>query len=264
MCRLFGMLSAKSCEPSGFLFEDERSLLRQSNADPERLHAEGWGIAYLGDEMKVMKSAGAVFNEVGLFRDAVRNIDSRLILAHLRWASNPRGLDSSEMLGVVNVQPYQTPGLAFIHNGTVNFPDSVDLGKYRGEVKGRNDSENLFWLLVRHLEEQGDVDRALIAVERSLFESAPEGKDPFTGINMIFTDGQVLYAYCRYLIQDTTALCSKERGYYTMCYLSGADSIVVMSEPSDDDAGWRDMGNGELLTARIAGDDVALSVRKIL
>ena len=264
MCRLFGMLSTKPHYPSSYLLDEKRSLFRQSNADPERPQSDGWGMAFLGSGSKVVKSTAAVFDEETRFRDTVLGIESNIVLAHLRRASNPMGLDISEIMTSESAQPFLAPGFAFIHNGTVNFPDRVDLGGYREMLTGKNDSEVLFLLLLRHVEELGDVGKALVALEKSLYLSAPEGHDPFTAINMVFTDGQELHAYCRYLKPaEKGALCDSARGYYTMCYLTSDERITAMSEPSDDGTEWKDLGNGELLSARIVDGVIQHTVRNL-
>jgi predicted glutamine amidotransferase len=238
--------------------------MRQSNADQERLQADGWGMAFLGNGMKVVKSTAAVFDEEARFRDTVLGTDSKIVLAHLRRASNPMGLDMSEIMTNESTQPFLAQGSAFIHNGTVNFPDRVDLGDHRNILVGKNDSEVLFLLLLKYLEERGNMEKALVALEKSLSQSAPKGSDPFSAINMIFTDGQELHAYCRYMKPaEKGGLCDATRGYYTMCYLPSEERITVMSEPSSDDDGWKDLENGELLSARIVGGAVKHTVRTL-
>jgi predicted glutamine amidotransferase len=263
MCRLFGMLSAKPYQPVKFLIKDKCSLLKQSNAKPKKFQADGWGVAYLDGRMKLVKSAGAVFEEAEKFRNIVSEINSNLILAHLRRASNPRRLPKEQLMNIGNVQPFVSPGLTFIHNGTVNKPNNIDLGEYRAMVDGDSDSEVLYWLLVKCLVEEGTVKGAIISMEKSLEMSVKEGTKPFTAVNIIFSDGKNLHAYCRYFTQPGKSLCMGSQGYYIMSFLPGKDRIVVMSEPSNEDPKWRTLDNGELLSARIEDRCVNFKTEKL-
>ncbi len=46
MCRLFGQLTASDTPAHEWLLDSDRSLLHQSNASPQRLQADGWGVAW--------------------------------------------------------------------------------------------------------------------------------------------------------------------------------------------------------------------------
>ena len=251
MCRLFGSFSVNPFNPNQYLFQDKCSLLSQSNANSSEKQAHGWGLAYMEERMKIVKKPGAIFEEVSQFKDLVENINSNIVLAHIRRMSNPRRLPRKRLISMENTQPFSVPGLFFIHNGAVNKPNDVDLGKYRTSVKGDNDSEVLFWLLVKKLEEEKNVENALISMERAINATVKKGGKPFTALNMIFSYDKVFYAYCSYLSQPMKSLCLSDQGYYSMSYLIDKDRIIVMSEPSNRDDDWQIFGNHELLTARI-------------
>lgn len=263
MCRLFGMLSVKNHRPLEHLVSDPCSLLTQSNSDSKRPQADGWGIAYLDGGIRVIKSTNAVFREPETFGKLAGEIDSTFIMAHLRRASNPRKLPKARLMAMDNVQPFLSTDTVFAHNGTVNKPNDVDLGDYRDMVVGDNDSEVLFWLLVKCLGEEGNVKKAIISMERALRHSVKDGAEPFTAVNMLFYHESALHAYCRYSSQSERSLCMGKQGYYTMSYLPGQDRVVVMSEPSNDGSGWRALDNGELLSARIDDGRINCSVDKL-
>jgi predicted glutamine amidotransferase len=263
MCRLFGMLSIKPHQPANFLIKDRCSLLNQSNANPSKPQADGWGVAYLDGGMKVVKSTGAVFEEMEKFENVVNGIKSNLILAHLRRASNPRRLSKDRLFKMENVQPFMSPGLTFIHNGTVNKPNALDLGEYRAMVESDSDSEVLYWLLIKCLAEEGNVKDAIISMEEALEKSVKKGEKPFSAVNIIFSDGKDLHAYCRFFTQPGKSLCLGSQGYYTMSFLPGRDRIVVMSEPSNEDTKWRTLDNEELLSAKIEDRCVNFKTEKL-
>ena len=263
MCRLFGSFSLDSFNPRQYLYQDKCSLLNQSNVNPSEKQAHGWGLAYLEDKVKVVKSPGAIFDEVPQFKDMVGKINSPIVLAHIRRMSNPRRLPRKKLISMENTQPFSIPDLMYIHNGAVNKPNEVDIGKYRTLVKGDNDSEVLFWLLVKKLEEEKQIEKALISVERTLNATVEKGKKPFTAINMIFSDGKVFHAYNSYTCQPMNSLCSSKQGYYSMSYLVEKDRIIVMSEPSNLDDNWQILNNHEMLSARIEDRKLSYSIVRI-
>lgn len=263
MCRLFGSFSVNAFNPNQYLYQDKCSLLNQSNSNPSEKQAHGWGLAYLEEKMKVVKSSGAIFDEVSQFKDMAGKINSPIVLAHIRRMSNPRRLPRKKLISMENTQPFSMPDLMFIHNGAVNKPNDVDLGEYRLSVKGDNDSEVLFWLLVKKLEEEKTLEKALASVERTINATVEKGKKPFTAINMIFSDGKVFHAYNSYTYQPMNSLCSSNQGYYSMSYLVEKDRIIVMSEPSNQDDDWQILNNHELLSASIENGKLSYSIVRI-
>lgn len=162
-----------------------------------------------------------------------------------------------------NTQPFSVPDLMFVHNGAVNKPNGVDLGKYGTSVKGDNDSEVLFWLLVKKLEEEETLEKALLSMERTINATVEKGKRPFTALNMIFSDGKTFHAYNSYTYQPMKSLCSSNQGYYSMSYLIEKDNIIVMSEPSNQDDDWHILNNHEILSARTKDGKLSHSILRI-
>lgn len=85
----------------------------------------------------------------------------------------PRGLPSEMLIGLENTQPFSWGRYVFAHNGTLYVPDeaAILLGDYRRLVRGANDSEVYFALLVKETEENGDVVEALRAIEEALWRA---------------------------------------------------------------------------------------------
>jgi predicted glutamine amidotransferase len=153
--------------------------------------------------------------------------------------------------------------LAFAHNGGIRKPNDVNLGRYRSMLEGDNDSEVVFWLLIRTLAEKKRVDEALLSSERIIRRATEKGKRPFSMLNIIFSDGQMLYAYCRYLSRQKPSLCLKSQGINTMCYRANKDNIVVMSEPSNEEEDWQPLDDRQLLSAKIADGQVEFSIKTL-
>jgi len=260
MCRLFGMISNVPTKAAMYLVDVECSMLVQSMIDPNRLQSDGWGIGYYTHDLPiVVKSEKPIHSEAERFRSIALAATSRIVISHIRAASNPRGLPRERLISPENSQPFHHGRFIFAHNGTVNLPDEVSelLGDYRVMIKGINDSEIYFWFLVKELEAGRNVSAALLDFEDALLElwdkyssRHPDKKRPYVGLNAIFSDGRRLYAYCRYDKEDerSTSICLRDRPVFQMCYLAGTPFIVA-SEALTRNGGWLPIKNGQLLMA---------------
>lgn len=264
MCRLFGMISNVPTSAEKYLVDVECSMLEQSRIDPKRLQSDGWGIGYYAHDLpRVVKSEKPVYSEAERFRSVALAAKSRIVVSHVRAASNPLGLPRERLISPENSQPFHHGRFLFAHNGTVNLPDEVAelLGDYRSMIKGINDSEIYFWFLVKELEAGRNISVALIDFEDTLRElwdkyssRHPDKKRPYVGLNAIFSDGRKLYAYCRYSEEDerSTSICLRDRPVFQMCYLPGTPFIVA-SEALTRNGGWSPVKNGQLLMAEAKG-----------
>ncbi len=270
MCRLFGMVSATRKDALDYLVGHEFSLLAQSDFDQDRLQKDGWGIgSWHGRAWTVVKSTGAIFREKRSFEKASHEVVSRLVLAHLREASNPGGVPHERLISVDNTQPFYHGRYLFIHNGVVTIPDEVaaTLGPYRKNLKGINDSEVLFWLVLRNLRKLGNVPKAFSrSVEElwSVWERCDEGtrkkasklydRDaPYHCLNSFISDGKTLWAFCKH--DGASAhkdLCGRGRPVFEVCYTTRGDATYVASERTDRAKDWEFMPDGTVLTVRAA------------
>src|SRR5581483_4851422 len=90
MCRLFAQAAPQPAAARDLLVDAEFSLLRQADADPANPQTDGWGVAWFTDRgPRVEKSAGAAPAERARFSAAADAARSRVVLAHIRAASNP-------------------------------------------------------------------------------------------------------------------------------------------------------------------------------
>src|ERR1700688_2430835 len=162
MCRLLGVLGDRLTPVEPWLVSSEHSLLAQSNVSVEHAQKDGWGIGW--DENtrrpRIEKGIGGAFepSEKEHFIRASHDAHGPVVIGHLREASNPMNLPRERLISLENSQPYSYGGLLFAHNGLIPFPRETRalLGKFERKVIGVNDSEVLFWLFVRHVEELGD------------------------------------------------------------------------------------------------------------
>lgn len=266
MCRLFASIGIENA--GKFLRETECSLLAQSDSDPEHLQQDGWGVAAFSGGWKVLRSNTPVFDDP---RFSEVDAMGKMVIAHIRRASNPLGLPIEELRAPDNIQPYRFGDIVFAHNGTIKIPEDMRpyLGEFSEMVRGRNDSEIYFWLMIKNLRSEGDVKRAVLRTVADLnegWEDVPqekreELKSPYRGLNFVMSDGKRLYAYCRH---DSVAgagptLCYKNAPYYQMVYRKENRGLVVASERMDR-ADWKEMKDGEMLEAWIEDGEVKLKL----
>ena len=269
MCRMLGIIGVKLVTPLKHLIDAECSLLRQAELGRQ---GDGWGIGYyLHGSPRLFRSEKPVYSEPDLYRRVAASISSKIIIAHVRKASNPRGLPRDKLIGIENSQPFKYHNRLFAHNGVIRAVDEVMefLGEYRSIIMGNNDSEVYFALLMRGWDLEGEVCRALRWVEETFFmvmkSSKKNHRNPFTSLNAIFSDGERLYAYNRYLEgSNLKSVCYKDSPYYTLTFLDQGDVLIVASEKLWRDEGWMSLGNGDLLTAWIDGEEVKYDVEHVL
>lgn len=227
-----------------YLIEGEKSLLKQSEFNKERLQEDGWGFGYYSDVGKpvIFKSQYPVFKEKDLFEKKVESIKTRIAIFHIRAASNPRNLDRKKLLGIENTQPFTYKNFIFAHNGTLSIVDDIyeNLGRYKKYVKGINDSEVLFWNLIKHIDAYGDIPVALSMLRdeiKTVWVSVKRNYSfelPYKGINIFLSDSNKLYAMCDFKMKDEKySIMSKGWEYGRFAYRNENGLFVIASEPVD-------------------------------
>lgn len=248
-------------------------MLAQSHWDKKHLQKDGWGIAswqMAEGRFKIVKSEKSVFKEKEKFKRAAQSTKSKIILAHIRHASNPKKIPRKKLISLKNCQPFVYRNLAFAHNGTLNIPDAVaeTLGEYKERICGTNDSEVLFWLFVKiyfsviaspppridgriQLYFWQKVFSRMVQEIKRIWNSIPKRKrkfsSPFRGLNCIASDGETLAAQCWYEKAEGKSLCGQNRPYFEMCYNILLDRVAVASEPMEDSKNWKALPNKHLL-----------------
>lgn len=268
MCRLLGLISAKPRSAERYLLQSECSLLRQAILGEQ---GDGWGIGFYYDDcLNVFKSEKPVYDEADLFEEVSKKTEGRIIIAHVRKASNPRGLDRDILISPDNSQPFHYKSYLFVHNGTVNIPDEIAkrLGNRANLIKGLNDSEVYFHLLINLIESNNeDVISAFQEVEAELWDVFHEDKvtkwdAPFTSLNTILSDGDKLYTFVRYMPNSRRSICYGDSPVFEMCYMQDETGLVVASERLDS-GNWTHIGDNSLLTAWVEGGEVRHELKRL-
>ena len=293
MCRLFGAIGP-GIDLESHLVASKTSLLAQSNAYDKRIQGDGWGLGSFSDDgrPRLELSTGAVFEERVRFAEAVRGAGGPIVIGHIREASNPMNLPRDRLLRIENQQPFTYGKWVFAHNGTLKLPaETLDrMGAYGKLMRGQNDSEVFFWLLMSELERTGSVRKALAAslgTMMRVWEEAPaerreQARVPYVSLNFMLTDGRDLYAACKYdghrpkHVDNWLIAVDPPRPLFEMCYRveRGArgtgegtrdggqvvDRLVVASERTEPDGDWVPLRDGSLLSASLSGGRVGFKV----
>ncbi|HTT15202.1 MAG TPA: class II glutamine amidotransferase [Thermoplasmata archaeon] len=275
MCRLFAQLTTQPESAEPWLVHRSASLLAQSNASPETAQKDGWGIGWFTDEgrARVEKGTGGAFQdgERERYLRAAQDASGSLVIGHLRHASNPLNLPSAQLIGLENSQPFEDHTALFAHNGSIPFPVETRplTGLYEPRIRGVNDSEVLFWLLVRNVHEHDDPLTGFVQSVADLYRIwEGEGRPaipPFSGLNVVYSPGPSdLWAFCLWTGDHGDGLLDPHRRYYEMAYQAHPHRVIVGSEPFDREPGvWRSMEAGSYLHARRRSTHVELETGRL-
>jgi len=203
------------------------------------MNVDGFGIGWYADGDPVparYRRAGPIWADP-CFADLARVTRTRALLAAVRSAT-----EGTEP-GVAAAAPYTGGRWLFSHNGVLygwpvaaaslaaTLPPADLLA-----LEARCDSA-LAWALVAGRLRAGSAPAdALAQVIGALGDHGVGGR-----FNFLLTDGEVIAA---------TAAGD------TLCYRLGDDSVVVASEPGDDEPGWAEVPAHSVLVATPAGVDV--------
>ncbi|HVO32281.1 MAG TPA: class II glutamine amidotransferase, partial [Elusimicrobiota bacterium] len=271
MCRFFGVLSTSSVEAAEPLVGAPQSLLWQSDADPKRRQSDGWGVGwFVGPRAQIAKSPKPMYRQRRRLLRIANAVRSLAVVGHVRWASNPLKLSKQALLGTAHTQPFQYRDWIFAHNGTLYIPREVTahLGPaWAKRIRGKNDSEVLFYWLMRYLNpalsgnsprvaEAGRRVRQAIRGIDTIWSGCrnryPLHKFPYHGLNWILTNGRLLLAFCYADPRGygaSKALADRRQPYYQLQRQVTKDRLTIASEPLDPAKTWEPFRHGELLVA---------------
>ena len=203
------------------------------------MNVDGFGIGWYADGDPVparYRRAGPIWADP-CFADLARVTRTRALLAAVRSAT-----EGTEP-GVAAAAPYTAGRWLFSHNGvlygwpaaTASLAETLPAADLLA-LEARCDSA-LAWALVASQLRAGSAPAdALAQVIRMLDEHGVGGR-----FNFLLTDGEVIAA---------TAVGD------TLCYRLGQGSVVVASEPGDDEPGWAEVPARSVLVATPASADV--------
>jgi predicted glutamine amidotransferase len=216
MCRVFGCVAAEPVSIRHELLEAENPLIRQSED-----HDSGWGMAVYeradGGEPMLVRFPEAAYAD-GDFVSAT-SLRGRIFNAHVRRATMGD-------LSLHNTHPFSLASYTLGHNGTIlQYPRLLEPGMRRPD--GDTDSEYLFNLLMSDYDPAAPAPSLRRAITKTVERSA------FSGVNVLFSDGERLYAY--------------RLGLFELHWLARPGQLLVASEVVTSEP-WHSVQQDVLLT----------------
>ncbi|MGD2069420.1 MAG: class II glutamine amidotransferase [Gemmatimonadota bacterium] len=241
---------------STLVYGGEHSLLRQSWAPRELLtgsvNADGWGVAWWRDGRAVrLARAEPAWYDPGV-RAVLEGAPSGCGVAAIRNATP--GIP----VGPHAVAPFVRGPWAFVLNGWVpdfrqrhmralrrGLPDEL-----YGALTGSSDTETLFLLAVRAMDEGASPGEALQDVVRRALDGVEERGGGECQLALLLADGREVAVALASNVERTHSLYVVEGGRLA------PDGVLVASERLDDDGGWRRLPAHHLLTVQEAGVEI--------
>jgi predicted glutamine amidotransferase len=251
MCRLFAMSGGdRPVRATFWLLDAPDSLALQSRREPD-----GTGIGWYDESRHphVAKQPLAAYEDRAFAREA-RALESTTFVAHIRYATTGQALSR-------NTHPFAQHGRLFAHNGVIGDLARLDreLGESRALVRGDTDSERLFALITREIDRAaGDVGAGVASAARWVAEHLQ-----VFALNLILATPDELWALRYPDVHELWVLQRPAGGAHgdrhldaigaantvrvRSTHLTDRASVIVASEPMDEDPDWRRLAAGELL-----------------
>jgi glutamine amidotransferase len=247
-----------------WLLEAPDSLSEQSRHNPD-----GYGIGTFEQDGRIeIEKRPAAAYEDELFAREAKEKESRTFVAHVRYASTGG-------LTIENTHPFEQEGRVFAHNGYVGDLDLLDerLGDHRRLVRGDTDSERFFALITKETDGAGgDLAAGIAAAVRWVAAELP-----VYSLNFVLSTATDLWAF-RYPESHDLHMLERAVGGPTgvrhldaaspagtvrvrSAALASQASVIFASEQMDEDAGWRTLDSGELVSVDI---DLGVTSRRVI
>lgn len=246
MCRLFGLHAGRNVVTATFwLIDAPDSLAEQSRRNPD---GTGVGVFDPAGRPELRKQPIAAWQDWAFATEA-KVMTGTTFLAHVRYAT-------TGVLDVANTHPFLQDGRLFEHNGVVEGLDLLDERlKTEGVselVGGQTDSERVFALITAAARRNGgDLTAAIGEAIGWIADTLP-----VYALNILLSTATDLWAL-RYPDSHELYLLERPRdGALDMRtrrirahseHLAQMPSVVVASEPMNDDPRWRLLEPGELV-----------------
>lgn len=257
MCELFAMSSDK---PARLAYE---LSVFSTHGGQRYANRDGWGIAFAQDrDAYLYREPGAAAASPLESLVAGQSVPSRLVIAHVRWASRGRP-------DLCNTHPFRrTVGgtvCHFAHNGDLQGLRERHSGtRAQRSCVGDTDSELAFLLLLERLAELPPA--APIAERFAMFGEFCAGMRTLGNANFLYTEGETLFVHAhkrRYEENGTVSeprppglhlmqLDARDRewrvrGAHLAC--EGNAHVLLASVPLDDGP-WEGLPEGSTLLIR--------------
>lgn len=251
VCRLFGLHAGRRAVTATFwLLDAPDNLAAQSRRNPD---GTGLGVFDAAGGPILRKQPMAAWHDRAFHCEA-HEMTGTTFIAHVRYAT-------TGALDVADTHPFLQDDRMFAHNGVVQGLDLLD-DRLRAEgvaglVGGQTDSERVFALITAAVRRNGGdvtagIGEAIGWVAANL---------PVYAVNVVLSTATGLWAlrypdsHTLYVLDRREATAAPtagfdlktERIHARSAHLGELGSVVVASEPMNDDPAWRLLDPGELV-----------------
>lgn len=249
MCRLFALHADRPVTARFWLLDAPYSLCAQS-----RFNADGTGMGWIDQQgvAKVAKRPVAAHDSDGFHRAATR-LTARTMLAHIRLSSGTRNAQE-------NTHPFLQRGVITAHNGVLEVTEEMrervrELGT-ADLVEGSTDSEWMAAMITGEVTaHDDDLHAGVVAAISWICRHVPvyslnllaARDDELLALRL--PDANELWILDRKAGHRTEDELDQSSGslHATSGDLRSVHSVVIASEPMDDDEHWRLLAPGELV-----------------
>lgn len=249
MCRLFGLhAGTHACTATFWLLDAPDSLSEQSRRNPD---GTGLGVFDTDGRPQLYKEPIAAWQD-GDFATEAHRATGTTFVAHVRYAT-------TGALDIRNTHPFLQDGRIFAHNGVLEGLDVLDARLHEigtdDLVLGQTDSERVFALITGSIRAAGgDVSAGVTEAMTWLAANVP-----IYAVNVLLSTATDIWAL-RY--PGTHQLCLLDRRsdgvdpqfdmrtkriHAQSDALCDRPSVVLATEPMNDDPRWRLLHPGELV-----------------
>jgi predicted glutamine amidotransferase len=251
MCRLFGLHAGRRAVTATFwLLDAPDNLAAQSRRNPD---GTGLGVFDAAGKPELRKQPMAAWRDRAFHCEA-HELTGTTFVAHVRYAT-------TGALDVANTHPFLRDGRLFAHNGVVHGLDLLD-ERLNAEgvselVGGQTDSERVFALVTAATRRHGgDVTAGLKEAIGWVAQHLP-----IYALNIVLSTATDLWAlrypdsHELYVLDRREPAAAPTAGFNLRtdriharsAHLAEFGSVVIASEPMDDDPAWRLLEPGELV-----------------
>jgi predicted glutamine amidotransferase len=266
MCRLLGRASLEPLTDLDVIGAGSCADFQQLG----RLHADGWGTAWLAEDRTSGKQGMARLRDPGdpvaaaALTESLTRVPSRLRVTHLRLATT--GMANQ----VSNTHPFQWRDIVLAHNGSVSPVTELRAlvtSEELEQIGGSTDSAMVFALIVRELERGVPLFEAVVDVVARLRRQFPRA-----ALNLLVASPAEMIAVHanQGALNPTAELMAAGRGaelprghldhYYQLSWRQDPGSVVFSSSGLDTD-GWTPMAHNT--AARVDLATLAVEFRPI-
>jgi predicted glutamine amidotransferase len=231
MCRMLAFVSSAPRPLAPWIdrlarLSSEGILVERWARHPGGNHPDGWGVAVLPDgpgAPRIVRGAMPAHADPAL--PPLGSVAASRFIGHARFASNRSSVCEA------NAHPFAVEGVVLAHNGTFRGAIGAE-----GDARGVSDSLVFLERLAARWP-AGRTFEGLAETLREILSDEAETGD-YSAANFLAAEGGRLFAFRK---------SRRDHRYYALHLREAPGELAVASERLGEDAGWREIAEGELV-----------------